>query len=205
MWAFRLGTRIYKKNRGQSEDARYAAWRTAWGARGQLYFLIRSYLQINVLQGFIICLVLSPLIVSLAYTDSNTLAYPLLLLFAGAGALVFTIGLAIEATADWQLDRFIANKRAGIEPAPIMKTGLFRYSRRPNYFGETLVWWGLSIMVLPLPFGYLALLSPLLITYIVTKVTGPMLEKIFLERYPQEYAAYQAITSYFIPLPPRQK
>lgn len=205
IWALRLGVRIYKKNHGQPEDARYALWRTAWSTRGQLYFLLRSYLQINVLQGLIIVFILCPLIISLTYTDANTLAYPKLLLFAGLGTLIFTIGLSIEAVADIQLDRFIARKRAGTETAPIMRTGLFRYSRRPNYFGETLVWWGLAIMTLPLPFGYIALLSPLLITFIVTKVTGPMLEKIFLERYPEEYRAYQATTSYLIPLPPRTK
>ncbi len=86
-----------------------------------------------------------------------------------------------------------------------MTTGLFRYSRRPNYFGETLIWWGLAIMVLPLPFGYLALISPIVITYIVTCVTGPMLEKIFLARNEAEYRAYMETTSYFIPLPPKRR
>ena len=84
-----------------------------------------------------------------------------------------------------------------------MVTGLFRYARRPNYFGETLIWWGLAVIVLPLPFGYLGLISPLLITYIVTMVTGPMLEKIFLEKYPTEYRAYMDRTNYFIPWLPK--
>jgi len=80
-----------------------------------------------------------------------------------------------------------------------MTRGLFSLSRRPNYFGETLIWWGLAIMVLPLPLGWIAISSPLLITYIVTKVTGPMLEDSFLEKYPEKYQHYMDTTSYFIP------
>ncbi len=204
LWSLRLCLRIYRKNRGQPEDARYAAWRTSWSERGHLYFVLRSYLQINVLQGIIITLVASPFILSLVETSPETLHYPLLAITVPLGLLVFAVGLAIETTADWQLDRFIARKRAGTETAPIIESGLFRYSRRPNYFGETLIWWGLALMVLPLPYGYLALMSPLIITYIVTRITGPMLEKIFREKYPVEYAAYEAKTSYFFPLPPKQ-
>jgi len=204
LWSLRLGIRIYRKNHGQPEDARYAAWRTLWSARGQVYFIVRSYLQINLLQGIIILFVASPLILSLSQLSVTTALYPLLIYSVPLGIIVFAAGLIIETVADWQLDRFIAGKRAGTESATIMTKGLFRYSRRPNYFGESLIWWGLAIMVLPLPFGYLALVSPLLITYIVTKVTGPMLEKIFLAKYPAEYATYMATTSYFIPRPPRQ-
>jgi steroid 5-alpha reductase family enzyme len=119
--------------------------------------------------------------------------------FVLIGFLVFCFGLAYETIADQQLDRFIAGKKAGTESATLMTRGLFSLSRRPNYFGETLIWWGLTIMVLPLPFGYLAIISPLVITYIVTKITGPMLETAFLERYPAEYQHYMQTTSYFIP------
>lgn len=197
IWATRLGVRIFLKNKGTPEDARYAAWRAEWMQKGVWYFWLRSFLQINLLQGVIIFIVALPGTIALAHSAEAQLDFALL------GLLVFLFGLAYETTADWQLDRFIARKKAGTEPANLMTTGLFRYSRRPNYFGETMVWWGLAIMVLPLPFGWLALLSPLTITYIVTKVTGPMLEKIFLEKYPEEYAKYQQTTSYLIPLPPK--
>jgi steroid 5-alpha reductase family enzyme len=197
IWASRLAIRIYRKNKGKPEDARYAAWRTEWQKRGQLYFILRSFFQVNLLQGCIILLVSLPFILAVTYSES------LNWLFVVIGAGVFALGLTIESIADYQLDQFLARKRAGTETAVLMKTGLFRYARRPNYFGETLIWWGFAIMVLPLPFGYLGLLSPLVITYIVTKVTGPMLEKIFLEKYPVEYRAYMAETNYFIPGPPK--
>lgn len=202
LWSTRLGLRIYRKNKGMPEDARYAAWRTLWSQKGVVYFIVRSFLQINLLQGFIIMLVASPLIISLAYGDT----YPLILTSWSVilGLTVFIIGLAIETIADYQLDQFIARKKAKTENANLMITGLFHYSRRPNYFGETLIWWGLAIIVLPLPYGYIALISPLLITYIVTKVTGPMLEHIFLDKYGDEYREYMRKTSYFIPLPPKE-
>jgi len=192
-WAIRLSSRIFRKNLGKPEDARYAAWRQAWMKQGRLYFLVRSYLQVNLLQVFLILVISAPAIWALAFADAY---HPWFVL---TGFAVFVLGLAYETIADWQLDRFIAGKQAGTEPTTLMTRGLFRLSRRPNYFGETLVWWGLAIMVLPLPFGWLAVASPLLITYIVTRLTGPMLEAAFLERYPTEYQRYIDTTSYFIP------
>lgn len=195
IWATRLGIRILRKNWGKPEDPRYAAWRTEWMQRGYGYFLARSYLQISLLQGLIITIVALPFIMSLTATG------PLTTIPVVIGFLLFLFGLGYETTADWQLDRFLARKRAGTESAVLMTTGLFRYSRRPNYFGESLIWWGLAFTVLAIPYGYIALLSPIVITYIVTHITGPMLENLFLERYPAEYRTYMARTNYFIPGP----
>lgn len=198
LWSTRLAIRIYRKNHGKPEDARYRAWRTAWTAHGQFYFLVRSFLQINLLQGIIIVGVALPVMIA----ASTTAQPPFLVLVCGIA--LYVAGITIESIADYQLDQFLARKRAGTETAVLMTTGLFHYARRPNYFGETMIWWGLAIIVLPLPFGYLALISPLLITYIVTKVTGPMLEKIFLDKYPIEYREYMRTTSYFIPWVPKK-
>jgi len=192
-WAIRLSSRIFRKNLGKPEDARYAKWRQEWTARGRWYFLIRSYLQVNLLQVALILIISAPALWAISFP---TMYNPWFVLI---GFLVFCFGLTYETIADLQLDRFIAGKIAGTEPATLMTRGLFRLSRRPNYFGETLIWWGLTVMVLPLPFGYLAIISPLVITYIVTKITGPMLETAFLERYPAEYQHYIQTTSYFIP------
>ncbi len=197
IWATRLGIRIWRKNHGKPEDARYAAWRTAWMERGTTHFLIRSYLQINLFQGLIIVLIALPFIIAM----SAGMVVGSIYTVAGIGIMLF--GLTYETIADWQLDRYLARKRAGTESAPIMRSGLFRYSRRPNYFGESLIWTGLAVIAWPLPFGYVAIISPLLITYIVTKVTGPMLERIFLEKYPSEYREYMRTTSYFIPWRPK--
>lgn len=192
-WSTRLSLRILHKNINQPEDFRYAAWREEWMKKGSLYFLLRSYFQIYILQGLVILLVSTPLIIIIANPTLFKLPFVI------AGALVWFLGIVIETTADWQLDSFIKRKKAGEESAELMTTGLFRYSRRPNYFGETLIWWGFCIMALPLPFGYLSVLSPLLITYIVTKVTGPMLEEAFAKRYGKEFKKYKEQTSYFFP------
>jgi steroid 5-alpha reductase family enzyme len=198
LWALRLGVRIGRKNWGKPEDARYAAWRTEWSQRGQLYFVVRSYLQVNLLQGIIIFVVATPLWLTLTL-KSIPVSYVLIL-----GALITLAGLLYETIADWQLDRFIAGKKAGTEPANVMTRGLFRYSRRPNYFGESLVWWGLAVTVLSNGLsGWFVLVSPLLITFILTRVTGPMLEAIFIEKYPDAYRDYMRQTNYFIPGPPR--
>jgi steroid 5-alpha reductase family enzyme len=196
IWSARLSSRIFRKNFGKPEDARYAKWREEWMQKGRGYFLIRSYVQVNLLQVLIILIVALPAIFALSYPSEYSNAFLLI------GSLVFLFGLLYETIADWQLDQFIAGKKAGTEAADLMTRGLFKYSRRPNYFGETLVWWGLAIMVLPLPFGALALLSPLLITYIVAMVTGPILEKGFLEKYPEKYQQYIDTTSYLLPWPP---
>lgn len=199
VWALRLSIRIGKKNWGKPEDARYAAWRTKWQQHGQLYFVLRSYIQINLLQGIIIVLVSLPMMLVI----SSNSAITTVLLYIGL--IVFAVGLMTETIADWQLDFFIARKRAGVETNTLMKQGLFRYSRRPNYFGETLVWWGLALIALPYPYGAIAIVSPLLITFIVTKVTGPLLEEQFLEKYPTEYRAYMNETNYFFPWFPKKQ
>ncbi len=202
VWALRLGIRIGRKNWGKPEDQRYKNWRTKWMQRGWLYFLLRSYLQINILQGIIIVLVSLPMILVIAAEIAGPATSISILMYAGIG--IWLLGLLLETTADWQLDQFIKRKIAGTEEKTLMTAGLFRYSRRPNYFGESLIWWGLAIIAFPFQYGFLALLSPLLITFILTKVTGPMLEDIFLEKYPEEYKKYMATTNYFIPWLPKK-
>ena len=197
LWALRLSIRIGRKNWGKPEDPRYAAWRTAWSARGRWYFFLRSYLQVYLLQGMVIAIVGLPTLLAVANADE--LNY----WFLALGAFVFASGLAYETIADQQLDHWLTRKKRGETDANLMQEGLFRYSRRPNYFGEVTIWVGLMLIVLPLPFGWLALLSPLLIWYIVTYVTGPMLENIFLEKFPEQYQTYIETTNYLVPGRPR--
>lgn len=199
VWALRLGIRIGRKNWGADEDERYAKWRTEWTKRSNLYFIMRSYIQINLLQGIIIVLVSLPMIILIA-SEAVLSAWTVL------GAIVFVFGLSYESIADWQLDAFIARKKAGTEEATLMQQGLFAYSRRPNYFGESMIWCGIALTAVSVPtVGILALVSPLLITYILAKVTGPMLERNFLERYPEKYQAYMDSTNYMIPGAPAKK
>lgn len=194
IWGTRLSYRIYKKNRNKPEDFRYATWREAWSKKGQLYVLVRSYLQIFVLQGVVISIVLLPFTLSLWGGSS---AVTLLIL----GLALWVTGFMFEAIGDAQLDRFIQNKDPN--KGTIMKSGLWKYTRHPNYFGESLMWWGLALVAFGGVATYFVFLSPLLITYLLTKVSGiPMLEKKW-EGVP-EWEAYKKQTSAFFPLPPKK-
>jgi steroid 5-alpha reductase family enzyme len=119
-------------------------------------------------------------------------------IFATAGFIVWLTGLIVEAVADKQLTQF-RNIR---QPGQIIQTGLWKYSRHPNYFGEILIWWGIFIIVLPLPFGIWGIISPITITYLLAFVSGvPMLEKKY-EGNPA-FQSYKKQTSALIPWFPK--
>ncbi len=192
VWAFRLAFRIYRKNRGKPEDFRYKAWRDAWGTT----FVWRSFLQVYMLQGVVIFLVALPITLAVAFPSA---------VFSSAmlwgGLLIWVIGFLFEAVGDAQLDRFIRNPE---NKGKIMQSGLWKFSRHPNYFGESMMWWGLAIASAGMTtYPFVVCVSPLLITFLLLKVSGvPMLEKRW-EGNP-EWESYKAKTSVFVPLPPRR-
>jgi steroid 5-alpha reductase family enzyme len=193
LWALRLAYRIGRKNWGKPEDFRYAAWRVEWSKKGQVYLLLRSFLQVFVLQGLIIFIVVLPGI--LANTpQTDTLKWYNLV---GAGIWVF--GFIFESVGDAQLDRFLKLKKAGKVKTNIMKTGLWKYTRHPNYFGESMQWWGLALICLMgVENSLLAFVSPALITYLLLFVSGiPLLEKRW-EGDP-EWEEYKKRTNAFLP------
>jgi len=191
MWATRLSIRILIRNRKKSEDYRYKKWRDEWG----IWFYPRSYLQVYLLQGFLMIAVGYSFIHASIYGATAALD-----IFSLLGMLVWCVGFVCETVADWQLDRFLAMSPA---PGTILTTGLWKYSRHPNYFGEVTMWWGIWLMVAPLPLSYLALISPLTITFLILKVSGiPMLETKYEGN--AAFQAYKARTSAFFPLPPKQ-
>ncbi|MEK7602182.1 MAG: DUF1295 domain-containing protein [Patescibacteria group bacterium] len=187
LWGSRLSLRIFTKNRGKPEDFRYKAWRDEWGDQ----FALRSFLQVFMLQGLIIFLVALP--VTLALTHPNFLHSPLFTF----GFLVWCVGFLLEAVGDYQLDAFITKSE---NTGKIMQSGLWKYTRHPNYFGESVMWWGIavsasSITTLPL----LCFVSPVLITYLLLRVSGvPLLEKRWEGR--SDWETYKAKTPVFIPL-----
>ncbi len=192
VWACRLSLRIYFKNRGKPEDFRYKAWRDAW----RNTFLWRSFLQVYLLQGAVIFVVALPLTLALVF-PSTIASYGVF----WVGLTLWLVGFLFEAVGDAQLDRFLHNKnRVGT----IMQSGLWKYSRHPNYFGESTLWWGMAFAASGITaYPLIVFLSPILITYLLLKVSGvPMLEKKW-EGNP-EWETYKAKTSVFVPLPPRR-
>src|SRR6185312_10702217 len=118
------------------------------------------------------------------------------------GVALWLLGFTFEAVGDRQLDRFRADPA---NRGRVLETGLWRYSRHPNYFGDACVWWGLyALAALAWP-GPLTVLSPLLMTWLLTAKTGkPLLERHLTGRRPG-YADYVARTSGFVPWPPRRR
>ncbi len=206
IWGVRLASRVYIKNKNKPEDFRYAAWRTEWMKKGEAYFYIRSFLQIYVLQGLVIAIVALPIVVSgSSVYDFN--------MYNVLGLCIWIIGFLFEAIGDEQLDRFIKSKKSGkvTSKSTIMKTGLWKYTRHPNYFGEATMWWGLALLCVGAmtniaPYAYLiAFLSPLLITFLLVKVSGiPLIEARWDKAGTKEWENYKAKTSKFIPYFPKE-
>ena len=115
------------------------------------------------------------------------------------GVAVWLVGFYFEAVGDAQLAKFIQNPA---NKGKLMQSGLWSYTRHPNYFGEVTQWWGLGIIALAVPNGWVGLIGPVMITYLILKVSGiTMLEK-KMELHP-DFASYKQRVSVFVPLPPR--
>jgi steroid 5-alpha reductase family enzyme len=191
LWGLRLTIRILLRNIKKSEDYRYKKWRDEWGA----WFYPRSYLQVYLLQGLLMVVIGYPFIHASVFGGVLE-ASPLII----AGFVVWCIGYFFEVVGDYQLDQFLKNKD---NHGTIMNKGLWKYSRHPNYFGEVTMWWGIFLVMLTMPFGYVAIISPLVITFLILKVSGiPMLEKSFEGK--PGFAEYKRKTSVFFPLPPKE-
>jgi steroid 5-alpha reductase family enzyme len=189
IWGIRLALHIYKRNSGKGEDPRYRKWREEWGR----WFVPRSFLQVFMLQGLLLLLVAIP-VIFVNQAPEAPLGWLDVL-----GLAIWMYGFAFEAIGDWQLLQFI---RDPTNKGRLMTTGLWRYTRHPNYFGEVTLWWGIWLMTLTLPGGWLTIIGPLTITTLILKVSGiPMLEKPYEER--TDFQEYKRRTSVFFPLPPQ--
>jgi steroid 5-alpha reductase family enzyme len=189
MWALRLSIYLTWRNHGQPEDRRYQAIR----ARNQPHFEWKSLYLVFGLQAALAWVVSLPLLAAAHSTrDFNQMD--------AVGLLLCLFGLVYEAIADQQMARF---KTQSGNHGQVMDHGLWRYSRHPNYFGECCVWWGLFLMALASG-GWWSVLSPLLMTLLLLKVSGvTLLEADIHERRPA-YRHYMLHTNAFIPGPRRR-
>lgn len=195
-WALRLALHIGFRNfqKGHSEDVRYANFRRAWGK----HWVIRSFLQIFMLQGSLMLIIAMPLI--WIFTSP---AMPLGTINA-LGAGLWAFGFGFETIADWQLRNFKnENKKNGLR-GKILQSGLWKYSRHPNYFGEVVLWWGFYFLALGLNHSWITTVSPVMITFLILKVSGiPMLEREFEKR--SGWLEYKNRTSAFFPRRPKSE
>ncbi|MDQ7840541.1 MAG: DUF1295 domain-containing protein [bacterium] len=191
VWGARLFTHIYLRNRGKGEDPRYKRWREEWGRWAHL----RSLFQVFALQGALILVIASPLLIVSAYDAGG------FTLLNAIGVAVWLAGFLFEVVGDLQLARFL---RDSANRGSVMQEGLWHYTRHPNYFGEVTLWWGIFLVGLSGSPAYLsALISPITITFLILRVSGiPMLER--KREGDPKWESYRRRTSAFLPLPPRR-
>jgi steroid 5-alpha reductase family enzyme len=191
LWGSRLAIRILLRNIRKVEDPRYRAWREEWGDN----FILRTFLQIFMLQGVLILIISIPVLYVIGADN------PPLNFFDYFGTLIWTCGFFFEVVGDYQLDRF---KKDPASKGRIMKYGLWRYSRHPNYFGEVLLWWGIYFIALSVENGWITVIGPATITFLILKVSGiPLAEKRSLHK--DEFQQYMKTTSAFFPMPPKKE
>ncbi len=188
VWAARLSYAMWGRIRSHSEDKRYVVLRRKW--KGNL--ALNTYLRIFVLQGVLAT------VISIAVIHINTSLPTPLDTFAYSGLAIWLIGFLFELVGDLQLKRFLANPK---NKGKLMTEGLWKYTRHPNYFGEATMWLGIFIIALSTPYGWIAVIAPVLIMYLLLFVSGvPLTEKSFESK--PGWDAYKKRTSKFVPLPP---
>lgn len=186
VWGFRLSHHIHKRNKNKKEDKRYIEMMKNNSS------ILKSYLQVFILQGALLYCIALPAIFVNWSKDINFGAA------AVVGSMLWLFGFMFEAIADKQLADFIKNPD---NRGKIMQSGLWRYSRHPNYFGEVTLWWGIFVIALSTPQGLFTIIGPITITILIIFVSGiPLLEKRYKDR--KDYVEYSKKTSVFLPLPP---
>lgn len=189
LWGLRLAAHIWARHKGESRD--HAAMRQQFGRR----WWWQSFFQVFLLQAILIWFMPAPLVaVMLAGRDPLTW-----LDWTGAGLAI--LGLLIETVADSQLARF---RLEATNKTKVLDRGLWAWSRHPNYFGESLLWWGFFLLGFAAVHQWWLILSPLLITFLLLEVSGASLMERDIEKRRPAYADYKRRVSSFIPIPRRR-
>ncbi|KQY62614.1 hypothetical protein ASD30_23120 [Nocardioides sp. Root140] len=184
-WGLRLAWHMHRRNHGQPEDARYAAM-----LEGQSYAV--AVRRVFATQGIALWFVSLPLQVSAVAGSGVTWV-------VAVGVVLWLVGVFFESVGDAQLAAYKRDPERG----PVMDRGLWAWTRHPNYFGDTCVWWGIFLVAASAWPGVLTVLSPVAMTYFLVFATGArLLEKHMAGR--PSWDDYVARTSMFVPLPPRR-
>jgi steroid 5-alpha reductase family enzyme len=190
IWGTRLSYHIFRRFiRSDHEDKRYIELRKKW--QGNL--AVNAYFRIYIVQAILATLVCLSVIILQYYKATFS---PIIMI----GLIVWVIGFLFESIGDRQLKQHLANPK---NKGKLMTTGLWRYTRHPNYFGEATMWWGIWVMTLATPGWAIALISPLLITYLLVFVSGVKATEAQFKGRPG-WKEYQDRTSVFLPLPPKR-
>lgn len=190
IWGFRLSFHILIKNWDKPEDWRYINFRKVWRKKNIPQWL-GAFFQIFMLQGLFMFIISLPIVNTNKHFNAvNSITY--------IGVLIWFVGFFFEAVGDYQKTQFKKNSN---NKDKILTTGLWKYTRHPNYFGESVMWIG--IFIVAINFSYpietiINLISPITLTWLLTKVSGvPMLESKYKEN--KEYQNYIKSTPSFFP------
>ncbi|MFC5288813.1 DUF1295 domain-containing protein [Actinokineospora guangxiensis] len=189
VWGVRLGVHLHIRNHDKPEDRRYVAIQSRAKGNPRLHMLRVVFLT----QGVLMWIISLP--VQVAQTGSAEFHA-----LAWVGVALWVFGFAFETIGDAQLTRFKADPAS---KGKVLDTGLWRYTRHPNYFGDACVWWGLYLMACHSWWGAATVVAPLIMTYLLAKGTGKPLTEKHLSSSRPGYADYVARTSGFFPLPPK--
>jgi len=226
LWGIRLSLYLAKRNLGHGEDVRYIAMRKRAEKKGmsEMAWRIRSLFTIYFGQGLLIMIVSAPIWVAMAtgiskihphenaldadgtetflsYFETNEIG-----LLAIIGAFLWLIGFLFEAIGDAQLSKFMKKMKSydgAYEDKPVLDTGLWKYTRHPNYFGNACMWWGIWLVACQAPWGWATIFAPLIMTFLLTRVSGRDLLERQMKKRPA-YQEYMKRTSGFIPRLPKK-
>lgn len=189
LWGIRLAYHIYSRHKGKPNDKRYDELSKKWKGN----FWLRAYLSIFLVQGALLLIVSLPIVVA---TNDELSGWGWLSII---GVVIWSMGFVIEAVSDKQLSDFLKQKNR----PKIMQTGLWEYSRHPNYFGELLQWWAIGIIALQVSYGWLGLIGPLTLSILMIFISGiPPIER--AKAKDADYQAYKKRTSPLLILPKRK-
>lgn len=192
LWAARLSLYLVARFlQHSSEDRRYTAMRRQGGSN----FWWVSLFKIFTLQAVIMWIIASPVHVGLLSNSIESATNG----FAVLGALLFVAGFTIEVVADRQLNTF---KKQDPGENALLTTGLWSWSRHPNYFGEAVLWWGLGIIAFSISGSLWAFVGPATLTLVMIGVSTVITDRHMAESRQEKYSSYFQTTSNFVPIPP---
>jgi steroid 5-alpha reductase family enzyme len=192
VWGLRLSIYLGLRNLGKGEDFRYQQFRKDYGEKR--YWWI-SFFQVFLLQGVLLWLISSPLLGAQFHSGGSDLNY-----FDYAAIIIWIIGFSFEAGGDYQLARFKSDPN---NKGKVLNTGFWKYTRHPNYFGDATVWWAFGLFSVATG-SYWPLLSSILMTLLIVKVSGVSLLEKSLKNTKPQYKDYVEKTSAFFPWFPKK-
>ncbi len=192
IWGLRLTAYLAYRNIGKGEDFRYQEFRRNYGAERYWWF---SYFQVFLLQGALIMIVSLPLLGVIAGNPSNELH-----LLDYLGIVVWLVGFSFEAGGDFQLARF---KKDPKNKGKVLNTGFWKYTRHPNYFGDSAVWWAFALFSISAG-SYWQIIGSVIMTFLILKVSGVSLLEKTLNNTKSQYQEYIRNTNSFFPWFPKK-